>query len=150
MNESFLQSASDDFTLILWMLARLVIFTMMLERVLYFIFDYTLWRDKIKDKGIRAPIALAAAWVACWYFGFDVVYPVLDPSAGPTPFGIFITAGIMAGGSQGAMLLFQNILNFSREAREEMDKVKKEQRAAALSQAKLAQAQAKKQLQDMT
>lgn len=142
MNDSFLENVSDDFTFILWTLARLIIFTFMLERALYAIFDYSLWRDRIEGKGIRAPFTVVVAAAICHYFQFDVVYPVLDPNAGPTLFGIIITALIVAGGSQGAILLFQNILNFSREARESIEEIKKAQREADLEKAKAEKAEA--------
>ncbi len=147
-----MESISDDFTLILWVLARLVIFSLFLERALYFIFDYTKWRDSLEGKGIRAPLSLIAAWAACYYWEFDAVYPVLDPSAGATPFGIAITATIVAGGSQGAMVLFQDVLNFSRQARTDMQTLKQVKNEADKSkiEAEIAKAKSEKAVSENT
>ena len=74
-------NVSDAFTYLLFALAKLVILAILLERGLYFVFDYSKWRDRIKDKGIKAPIAFAAAWLICWYYDFDILASVLDPEA---------------------------------------------------------------------
>ena len=126
-----MESISDEFTLIIWVLARLVIFSLFLERALYFFFDYRIWREWLEGRGIRAPASFFAAWTACWYWEFDAIYPVLDPSAGPTNFGVAITAAIVAGGSQGAMVLFQDVLNFSRKARTDLQSLKRSRHEAA-------------------
>lgn len=118
MQELISQTVSNEFTVLLWMLAKLIVFAMLLERALYFLFDYSLWRDAIKGRKIKAPITIAVAWFACYYYDFDILTPMLDPMAGSTDFGVFITALIVAGGSAGAMILFQDILKFSRTARE--------------------------------
>ena len=145
-----MEAFSDDFTLILWVLVRLVIFSMLLERALYFIFDYKLWREWLDEGnvGIKAPLAFTAAWFACWNWDFDAVYPVLDPHAGSTGFGIFITAAIVAGGSQGAMVLFQDVLNFGRKARDDMRTLRKERRQAEIVKAKAEARKAQKILDE--
>lgn len=128
-------------------LAKLVILAFFIERALFFVFDYSRWRDKINGKGIRAPIALLFAWLVCWYYDFDVVAPLLSPE-GETQIGVFITALIAAGGSAAAIKLFQDVLGFSRMASEESQKIRKAQREAQLakaqSEAKIAVAQVAK------
>lgn len=114
-------------------LGKLVILAMLLERGLYFIFDYSKWRDKLEGKGLRAPAALAAAWFICWWYEFDIVAALLDPAA-VTNFGIFVTATIVAGGSGAAIVLFQDIMKFGRSAREQMSEYEKEKREAELAQ----------------
>lgn len=117
---------SDQFVLVLWMLVKVVIFAMLLERGLYFIFDYTLWRDRIEGRGIKAPVALGAAWAICWWYDFDVLAVLLDPEANATDLGIFITATIVAGGSAGAIVLFQDVLKFTRSARADIQALQKQ------------------------
>jgi len=122
--DQLLNLVSDEFTVVVWMLVKLILFSMLLERALYFIFDYSLWREILTGKKIKAPITLAIAWYACTHYAFDIVSPILDPMAGPTGFGIFLTALVIAGGSASAMILFQDILSFSRDARTRIQSIK--------------------------
>ena len=123
--DQLLNVVSGEFTVVIWALVKLVLFAMLLERALYFIFDYSLWRDYLSGKKIKAPITLAIAWYACSLYDFDIISPILDAMAGPTTFGIFLTSLIIAGGSAGAMILFQDVLNLSRESRERIKAVNK-------------------------
>ena len=109
---------SDWFVLVSAQLVKLVFLSMILERGLYFIFDYSLWRERIERKGIRAPVSLAAAGSIVYYYDFDILVPTLDPGAGSTFFGLCITALIVAGGSAGAIKLFQDFLGLGRKAQE--------------------------------
>jgi len=113
-------------------LGKLVILAILLERGLYFIFDYTKWRDKLEGKGLRAPIALAAAWIICWWYDFDIVAALLDPAA-ITNFGIFITATIVAGVSSAAIVLFQDVMKFGRSARKQMSEFDRRKKEAELA-----------------
>lgn len=122
--DQLLNMVSDEFTVVIWMLVKLILFAMLLERALYFIFDYSLWRELLTGKKVKAPITLGIAWYACTHYEFDIVSPILDPIAGPTSFGIFLTALIIAGGSASAMILFQDILSFSRDARTRIQSIK--------------------------
>ena len=108
---------------VLFALFQLVILAFILERGLYFLFDYTKWRERINGKGIKAPITLAVSWFICSHHDFDIIARTIDPGA-ETPIGIFITATIIAGGSAAAMTLFHDVLKFTRSAREEMKTVK--------------------------
>lgn len=104
---------------VLFGLFQVVILAILIERGLYFIFDYQLWRDRLTDKGIKAPVALGVSWLICSYHDFDVIARVIDPGA-ETKLGIFITATIVAGGSAAAMVLFNDVLKFTRSARAQM------------------------------
>ena len=53
-----------------------------------------------------------------------------------TPEGTFVTAIVVAGGSAGAMVLFQGVLNFSKDARKAMVAAKQADAQAALAEAK--------------
>lgn len=104
---------------ILYGLFQLVILAMLIERGLYFVFDYRHLRDRLKEKGLKAPVVLGVAWFVCWHHDFDIVARTIDPGS-ETQIGIFITATIVAGGSAAAMTLFHDVLKFTRAAREEM------------------------------
>jgi len=104
---------------VLFALFELVILSILVERGLYFIFDYRHLRERLKSKGIKAPIAFGVSWFVCWHHDFDIIALTIDPEA-TTQIGIFITASIVAGGSAAAMTLFNDVLKFTRSAREEI------------------------------
>ena len=102
-------------------LFQLVVLAMLLERGLYFVFDYRHLRTRLQQKGLKAPLALGVAWLICWYHDFDIIARTIDPGSA-TQVGIFITACIVAGGSATAMMLFNDVLKLTRTAREEIKK----------------------------
>lgn len=104
---------------ILYAVFQVVILAFLIERGLYFVFDYRHLREVLKKRGLKAPIVLGVAWFICWNADFDVIARVVDPG-GETAVGVFITAAIVAGGSAAAMTLFHDILKFTRSAREEI------------------------------
>jgi hypothetical protein len=82
-------------------------------------FEWSAWSKWLEDKKLRAPIALVVAWVICVQMQFDLL-PILTKAEkawqGSFAIGTFITAGVIAGGSKGAILLFQGILGFGKQA----------------------------------
>jgi len=128
---------------VLGSLSLLVILAMLLERALALIFEYH-WFQELskKHEGIKTPIAFAAAWYTCYLVQFDVLSRLFHPSPTstdgiePTTIGIFITSAIVAGGSAGAITLFQGVLNFSRETRTGLIEAKKVNAEADLAEAK--------------
>ena len=130
-----LEQFDEYFISVIVELGKLVILAMLIERGLYFVFDYSKWREKIAGSGLRAPIALLTAWSICWWYDFDVVAALLDPTS-ITQFGIFITATIVAGGSATAIMLFQDVMKFSRSARADMAEIEKEKREIELAKLK--------------
>jgi hypothetical protein len=102
-------------------LSMLVVLSMLLERALALIFEYH-WFQKLSERweGLKSPIAFFAAWYTCHFVRFDVLSQIFPPSSGTVeakPIGMLITAAIVAGGSAGAMTLFQGVLKFNRESR---------------------------------
>lgn len=130
------QGYEDHVIRIAFGLGQLVILAMIMERGLYFIFDYKLWRDALSKFALKGPISFAVALFICWYYDYDILARVLDPTA-ITDVGIVITAAILAGGSVGAITLFQDILKFSREGREQIQAVQAAKQEAAIQQAKV-------------
>ncbi|MFA6053444.1 MAG: hypothetical protein WC762_12710 [Methylobacter sp.] len=120
-------------------LSLLVVLAMLLERALALIFDYH-WFQKLSEKwkGLKAPIAFFASWFTCNYVNFDVLSLLFPSSTGahePKEIGILITAAIVAGGSAGAITLFQGILNFSRDSRTSLIEANKAKAEANLAEA---------------
>ena len=110
-------------------LAQLVVIAFLLERVLAFVFEYH-WMKALTDRynGIKGPLALGLAWLVCYLYNFDVLAMLFAPRDAepvPTQLGVVITAGIVAGGSAGAISLFQGVLNFGKESRDKLISAKK-------------------------
>lgn len=109
----------DYYQSVLGALALIVVLALVLERALSVPFEWSLWSKWLEDKKLRAPIALVVAWVICVQMQFDLL-PILTKAdkawQGTFAIGTFITAGVIAGGSKGAILLFQGILGFGKQA----------------------------------
>ena len=122
-----------QFLKVLGALGRLVVLSMVLERGLAVIFEHdwfrllcskrvadpldplrTVWRSRVP--GLQGTVALVAALAVCHFYGFDVLAAIFGKD--PDGTGITLTGLVAAGGSAGAITLFQGFLGMSREARE--------------------------------
>jgi hypothetical protein len=104
---------------VLGALALVVVLSMVLERALSVPFEWGVWDEWLKAKKLRAPISLAVAWVLCAQMKFDLLQAISNNTvtwAGWFSIGTFLTAGVVAGGSKGAILLFQGVLGFGKDA----------------------------------
>jgi hypothetical protein len=107
---------------LLLVLAVVVVFAMVLERAAVVLFEWSLW-NQLREKwpiGLNTPVAFIFALLICWHTQFDALLQVF-PQNGKTwvgfwSVGTFVTAGVIAGGSKGAIRLFQGILGFGKEA----------------------------------
>jgi len=120
-------------------LAQLVVIALLLERALAFVYEYH-WFKWVSDRidGIKAPIALIVSTVACSMYRFDVLAQLFhqsDAAARPSRLGIVLTAAIIAGGSGGAIALFQGVLNWSKGSRDELIRAKQTAATAAANEA---------------
>lgn len=143
---------SPDFVRILASLAKLVVLAMLLERALVIIFDYRWYKKKMDNLGLKVPISLMTSWLICHYYKFDVLSVLFEPKQ-TTPMGIFLTAAVVAGGSAGAITLFQGVFKFSKEAQDVMKEARrleaearkrKAESEAATAEADAAEAYARK------
>ena len=109
----------EQYENVLAALALVVILAMLLERALALVFEWSLVRDWIRQKRLRVPLAFTASYIVCVWGHFDVfsvVFAKPEGYSGALSFGTFATAAVIAGGSKGAILLFQGVLGFGREA----------------------------------
>ena len=109
----------EQYETVLGALALVVILAMLLERALAVVFEWSVIRNWLKEKHLRVPIALAASYVICVWGQFDVFSVIFAKEggySGALSFGTFATAAVIAGGSKGAILLFQGVLGFGRDA----------------------------------
>ncbi|MEM8639591.1 MAG: hypothetical protein AAGG51_12360 [Cyanobacteria bacterium P01_G01_bin.54] len=96
-------------------LLTLVILAFILERALVLVFEYRWYEQYLSGKGLKTPIAFGVAWFICTHYRFDVVN-VLFAQGQDTAIGIFLTAAVAAGGSKGAISLFEGVLGLSKTA----------------------------------
>lgn len=108
----------DQFLILLSHLGLLVVVAFVIERILDFVFDYKLIRERIADRGIKAPIALALSLGICFWRDLDIFAALFGDAQVTTP-GIILTGLFLAGGSGAAMTLFHNILGLSQSLKRE-------------------------------
>jgi uncharacterized BrkB/YihY/UPF0761 family membrane protein len=102
---------------VLGVLFTIIVLAMVLERALSVIFEWGVWDEFLTKHSLRAPLALIATYAICAYMQLDILLTVAkkDPSSFKlVSIGTFVTAATIAGGSKGAIALFQNVLNFSK------------------------------------
>ena len=81
------------------------------------IFDYRWYKQKLAGIGLKVPISFITAWIICYHYKFDVLCKLFEPEKSSN-MGVFLTAAIAAGGSAGAIKLFQGVLKFNKEAQD--------------------------------
>jgi hypothetical protein len=121
-------------------LMLLVVLAMLLERALAVVFEYH-WFRRLSDRvpGLKAPFALLVSWQVCGHVGYDILACLFAPSgsaAEPTPLGVLVTSAVVAGGSAGAMTLFQGVLGFGRAARLAMIELNRVRTEALVAEAR--------------
>ncbi len=98
-------------------LALIVVLAMVLERALSVVFEWGVWDVWLAEKKLRAPITFVISYVICGSMQFDLLHVIGQKESVPFSLygvGTFLTAATIAGGSKGAITLFQNVLNFSK------------------------------------
>jgi len=109
-DQAWVQAVAGAFGLI-------VVLAMVLERALSVVFEWGAWDKWLQDKKLRAPIALVVSYIICATIKFDVL--LILAKGNPADFslagvGTFLTAATIAGGSKGAITLFQQVLGFAK------------------------------------
>lgn len=142
-----------NFANVLGALSKIVVLSLCLERVFAFLFEWDWIKGLLEKKPdmpdplkpgateTRVPIIKAAlpavtAWIICNHYDFDVIQ-VLFAAKVHDSLGVLLTSLIAAGGSSGAIALFQGVLGFSKEARDAQNAAKQ---ATSLAEQKKAEA----------
>jgi hypothetical protein len=105
-------------------LFRLVLLSIFVERALSVVFEWKAWSQVLTDKNLKAPIAVAVSILVCIMLPFDVLRLFVTDNAPSTYFGAVFTGMIVAGGSAGSIKLFQDMLGFSKQARDAVNEAK--------------------------
>jgi len=107
---------TEDTIKILWII---VILAFMIERALALVFEHRIWlwaRERCHLHGFKEFIALAVAWLLCYFFQFDAVALLFGRP--PYWLTLILTSLIIAGGSKGAIRLMQDALRVKRQIEE--------------------------------
>jgi hypothetical protein len=148
----------ERFLDVLGALSQLVVLSMILERGLAFVFEHEWFTrltcitvpdptdpartvQKSRIPGLKGLIALLSAVGICHYYAFDVLAALFGRDAADG-LGMTITGVVAAGGSAGAIAIFQGFLNFNKEARDALVAAKKAESEAARERAELSRAAA--------
>ena len=141
-------------------LGKVVLAASVVERVLAVVFEhewFERWFTEVIDDpedgskkkrvsklpGLKGVLALAVSIGICFWYKFDFLAIVFPIGGTGSPLGIIITGFVVAGGSAGAIALFQGYLNIGKEAREATIAARKAESEAAKKVAELAAGEAK-------
>lgn len=112
-------------------LAFIVILSFVVERFLSLLFESQPFVEFRKKQLVQASsthkelFAFVLSVVMCWLYDVDLL-AILMSHAHTSFFGIFLTAGVVAGGSKGSIKLFREILGFKSGAYKEYEEFKKQ------------------------
>lgn len=105
-------------------LGTLVIVALIVERALAFIFEHEWFKKRAENKdgtskrpGLKGLLALIASLGISFGYGFDVLGILLGNGNHDTA-GRLVTGFVIAGGSSGALALFQGYLGIGKDARD--------------------------------
>lgn len=99
-------------------LAAVILLSLFIERALSVLFGHRLYVKYLTKGGLKEPIAFAAAWGLIASIQFDAIAIIFSQEKN-TLIGYLVTAGVIAGGSKGAMALFATWLNWRSAAEKE-------------------------------
>lgn len=127
-------------------LVVVVLLSFIIERALAVFFDMEKLRDRLSKYDLKPWISIVVSIAVCGFLQFDILRvlteaDVMGVKLGTVPpwLGIGLTGLTVAGGSAGAVKLFQDVLGLRRTTRDEQRKVAMEEQAAALEEAKARQ-----------
>lgn len=149
----------ESFVMVLGALGQLVVAAMLVERALSFVFEHKwftlLFVEQVPDPadptktitqnkipGLKGIIALIVSVGISFGYNFDILH-VLFATSGTDPIGILITGFVIAGGSAGAITIFQGYLNLSKGSRDAIIDAKKSKAESDKQIAQLAVLEAK-------
>lgn len=81
-------------------LQYLVLYSIMIERSLQLVFDWSIYKEKLDGKGLSMPIALATSGLVSWFTGFDILAYISGSPEVVHWIGYPITALLLAQGSK--------------------------------------------------
>lgn len=105
-------------------LGTIVLLSLFIERALSPVFEWRPVLNKIKNKGIKEPIALVVSFLVVYLYKFDAMAVIFSQEANSFV-GYLITTGVVAGGSKGSIKLFRDWLDWKSTAQRDYEESKK-------------------------
>ena len=91
-------------------LVIIIVLAFLLERALSLLFELNFYQKYINGKGYSPIIAFLVSLAVCNIYNFNALKEILPEPPETDPFGVAITAAIIAGGSKGALILMTEVL----------------------------------------
>ncbi|TKG94965.1 hypothetical protein EYV94_09625 [Puteibacter caeruleilacunae] len=101
-------------------LVTLSVFAIFVERALSILFESRFFISRFKGKSLKELIAFLVGVAVCFFWKFDALSFVF-PLEKTTFVGYIITGAIIAGGSKGSVILFQQFMKVKSTAQREND-----------------------------
>jgi len=106
-------------------LAVVVVLSFVVERALSLVFEHRRFIERFDESNVKELIALCVSLGVVIKWKFDLISIIFIGDKN-TFLGYIITAGVIAGGSKGAVKLFHDVLGMKSSARVEKDDKKDE------------------------
>lgn len=158
----------QEFLAVSGALTKLVVLSIIIERGLAFIFEHdwfvrltTVKESQLSDQeksavkskipGLKGIIALFTSVGICMYYEFDIMSALFANNV-KDEIGIFLTGITVAGGSAGAIAIFQGFLNINKQSRDALLEARKAQADSErlIASAKAAEAKSKAEAAEAT
>ncbi len=110
-----------EFTSLVLLLFKVVLLAMVVERAMVLLFEWRWYERTVGGWGLKVPITYIVAAIICFRNKFDVFQAILGPekSGEASDMGMVLTAAVVAGGSAGAITLFQGVLKMTKSAQKD-------------------------------
>ena len=105
-------------------LGTIVLLSLFIERALSPLFEWRVVLNKIKEKGIKEPVAFVVSFLAVYFYKFDALAVIFSQESNSLV-GYVITAAVVAGGSKGSVKLFRDWLDWKSSAQRDFETLKK-------------------------
>lgn len=132
-------------------LIKVVILSFLIERALAVVFDMDTMDKRLRRDG-KPLVAILVSIAACFVLQLDAVSPLgstgafLAAGSSVKWLGYLLTGLVVAGGSAGAVKLFQDVLGFRRSTRDQAKETERIESEAAKAQAEARLETAKAQI----
>lgn len=132
-------------------LIKVVLLAFFVERALAVIFDMERVEPVIQRHDLKPVIAMAVSIALCYGLQINIIGklgPGSPLASSMEWLGIAVTGLVVAGGSAGAVKLFQDVLGFRRSVRDDAKQLEQEKHAAEILEAKARAERATTQIAD--
>lgn len=104
-------------------LGTIVLLSLFVERALAPLFEWRIVLSKIKDKGVKEPVAFVVSFLVVYLYKFDALAVVFSQETNSLV-GYLITTAVVAGGSKGSVKLFRDYFGWKSTAQQEYEDAK--------------------------